>query len=182
MPIPNFYSIWVDPFFYIAAAIFVTALILLVYSVKRYIEMENKTGFSAEGVCVDNGISPAVLDAGHVADLHAPGASETLSRHVVEPGVENIAAEDSNISQKQTLQEESEQSGSKAEIFLKGVHDNLLSLDERLKNIETVLAKNKSTVNFTIEYIEDLIEKIGETDKEKIKSRLEYLLNNFLKQ
>jgi hypothetical protein len=168
MPIPNFYSIWVDPFFYIAAAIFVTALILLVYSVKRYIEMENKAGFSAEGACVDNVISPAVCqmeeDAGHA-----------------EPGVENIAAVDSNIRQKQTLQEEIEQSGSKAEIFLKGVHDNLLSLDERLKNIETVLAKNKSTVNFTIEYLEDLIEKMDEIDKEKIKSRLEYLINNFLK-
>ncbi len=173
MPIPNLYSIWVDPFFYIAAAIFVTALILLVYSVKKYIEMENKTGFSAEGISVESITSPAAS--------HPPQAEAEDAWHVAEPGVESVEETIPAPVQEQPLQDHSEQSGSKAEIFLKGVVDNLLSLDERLKNIETVLAKNKSTVNFTIEYLEDLIEKIDEADKEKIKSRLEYLINNFLK-
>lgn len=193
MPIPNLYSIWVDPSFYIAVVIFITALILLIYSIKKYIEMENKVGLSMEGA--DGRISPVVgtdvmqmtKNAEHVVasaqpqvqDSPADAVRSEKTKHPA--GVRDYEEVAQVPVQKQTLQEHHEQSESKAEIFLKGIHNNLLSLDERLKSIETTLAKDKSTVNFTIEYLEDLIEKMNEINKEGIKTRLKYLINNFLK-
>lgn len=186
MPIPNLYSVWVDPVFYIAVVIFVLALVLLVYSVKKYIEMENKVEFSAEVAGADNIISsnanqsPEVSGAEHAVASPQP-QSQNLSADAGMSEVENIKEVAQVSPQNKTSHEQSERSESKAEIFLKGIHNKLLSLDERLKNIETVLAKDKSNVNFTIDYLQDIIEKIEEIDKEKIKTRLEYLISNFLK-
>ena len=37
----NFYSLWIDPVFYISVAVFVLFLFLLVYSIRRYMEIVN---------------------------------------------------------------------------------------------------------------------------------------------
>ena len=41
----NIYTVWMDPNFYIAAVVFALALFLLVFSIRKYLEIENQSDF-----------------------------------------------------------------------------------------------------------------------------------------
>ncbi len=69
---------------------------------------------------------------------------------------------------------------SRAEEFVKGLYDRLLSLDGRVKNIETDLSSGLNR-DFTTKFLEDLIADFESLDKPTIRSRIEYLLTDMKK-
>jgi hypothetical protein len=73
------------------------------------------------------------------------------------------------------------QSSSKAEEFVKGLYQNLASLDGRLKNIEAAFSKANVNRDFTVTFLGDMIAEFDALDKEKIKARIEYLLSDLKK-
>ncbi|MCX5792058.1 MAG: hypothetical protein NTY45_07560 [Elusimicrobia bacterium] len=69
---------------------------------------------------------------------------------------------------------------SRAEEFVKGLYDRLLSLDGRVKNIENDLSSGLNR-DFTTKFLEDLIADLESLDKLTIRSRIEYLLKDIKK-
>ncbi|MBI4655259.1 MAG: hypothetical protein HY746_00780 [Elusimicrobia bacterium] len=145
MPIPNFYSAWLDPVFYASAVVFAFGLTFLVYSIKKRLEVSDSLAFgeisTEKGgpVLAQEGLSSVAL-----AKEEAPD-----SQHEEHP---------------------------KAEVFVKGIFDNLKDMDVRLKNIEGTLSREKSKTYLATTYLEDLLNNCDEIDKEKIKARIEFLI------
>ncbi|MBU2574003.1 MAG: hypothetical protein KKH28_08015 [Elusimicrobia bacterium] len=70
---------------------------------------------------------------------------------------------------------------SKAEEFVKGLYRNMASLDGRMKNIEAIVAKANVNREFTATFLEGMLADFDTLNKEKIKTRLEYLLSDLKK-
>ena len=160
----NIYSVWLDPVFYIAVVIFAVALFLLVFSIRKYLEIKNKSDFEE-----------ADDEAGEVQDelpLAEPPAEESdprLVSEVLPAPAETPAAGAASASP------------SRAEEFVKGLYDRLASLDGRVKNIEAALSKSKINRDFTTKFLEDIVTDFDSLDKAKIKARIEYLMADLKK-
>lgn len=183
------YSVWLDPVFYIAAAVFALALFLLVFSIKKYLGIKNKSYFEE-----------ADDEAGKVQDelpltACGPGGSEAAQVNEQSPPIQRgghgfEAAPTQGLAAAETAPEpgpapavDASQSGapSRAEEFVKGLYDRLTSLDGRVKNIEADLSKSKVNRDFTTKFLEDIVADFDALDKTKIKARIEYLLADLKK-
>jgi len=140
-----------DPSFYIAAAVFALALFFLVFSIRKYLGIKNRSDF--EDIPDEPGAIQAELPlSGPAADERGGAGSPLLS------GVP-----------------------SRAEEFVKGLYDSLASLDGRVKHIETELSTARINRDFTVKFLEDMVSDFDSLDKTKIKSRIEFLLADLKK-
>ncbi len=177
----NIYTVWMDPNFYIAAVVFALALFLLVFSIRKYLEIENQSDFEktddeageVQGELPMAGGGQEVFDtastrvsAEAVAEDPEPGSFSEASD---EPAAVPPPAEAETISM------------SRAEEFVKGLYEHLASLDGRVKNIEADLSRSKVNRDFTAKFLEDMVADFDSLDKTKIKSRIEYLLADLKK-
>lgn len=182
MPKFNLYTAWMDPVFYVWAAVFAAALVGMVYSIRKYLELKN-IAFDevdqAEGAAAAYADVPVVEDAAppreYAAEavqqeLPAPDqdAAQELERVCADPACEPQAAADPA-------------SASRAETFVKGIYDGITGLDARLKGIEESLSKGRVNSDFTVKFLEDILQDIDTLDKAKIKARLEYLVSDLKK-
>jgi len=157
----NLCSFWLDPAFYLAAGVFALALLLLVFSIRKYLEIKNKSDFeelSGEAAEVQDELPLASAEAVKPAHDEAPAPVAAVAEPASHPD-----------------------NPSKAEEFVKGLYQNMASLDARLKNIEAIFSKAKVNRDFTVTFLEDMVADFDALDKEKIKARIEYLVEDLKK-
>lgn len=166
MPTFNFYSAWMDPVFYLWALAAAAALVGLIYSIRRYLELKN-AAFDDE-----LGQEPAAEPA---AEVPAETVQPELPAEVpAEPPAEAPAQ----------LPEEAPAAagaGGPAETFVRGIFEGISGLDARLKGIEASLSKSRVNDDFTVKFLEDILQDIDNLDKQKLRARIEYLLNDLKK-
>lgn len=68
-----------------------------------------------------------------------------------------------------------------AENFVRGIYAGISDLDERMKTIEAALSKGHVNNDFTVKFLEDMLQDIETLDKSKIRARIEYLLSDLKK-
>ncbi len=190
----NLYTAWMDPYFYVLAAVFFAALFAMIYSIRRYLEIKNAAdadfeeagGAGAEG-------SLALADSGE-GESEEPAAEAKEEKTLVftaeqpelpeaqpEPQAEPEAQPEPEAAEPEPAPEESPAGPSPAENFVHGIYAGISDLDERMKGIEAALSKSHINNDFTVKFLEDIVQDIDSLDKVKIKARLEYLLTDLKK-
>ncbi len=173
----NLYSAWMDPMFYVWGAVFAAALLALVYSIRRYLELKNKDVFEEEEPADAAAENPFVSDGPAEAPIQPELTELTeLPRPVPEP----VLAEP-EAAPKAYVEESAAPSGSRAETFVRGIYEGISGLDARLKGIEAQLSKSRSNNDFTVKFLEDILQDMETLDKAKIKARIEYLVSDLKK-
>ncbi|MDA8132257.1 MAG: hypothetical protein M0011_12200, partial [Elusimicrobia bacterium] len=69
----------------------------------------------------------------------------------------------------------------RAENFVRGIYEGISDLDERMKGIEDALSKSRVNNDFTVKFLEDVLQDFDSLEKEKIRARIEYLLSDLKK-
>ena len=185
----NLYSsIWLDPAFYIAAGVFALALFLAVFSIRKYLEIKNGSDFEEPGAQAEEVQGELPLSAvdvtGVAAEAQSPVRDEARERageglaQAESPAQPAAAAA---VKEPEPAAAASAHASSKAEEFVKGLYQNMASLDSRLKNIEAAFSKMSVNRDFTVTFLEDIISDFDSLDKEKIKARIEYLVSDLKK-
>jgi len=175
----NIYSyIWLDPAFYIAAGVFALALFLLVFSIRKYLEIKNGSDFEGSGDQAEEVQGELPLSAVDVTRETAgtredAGAARAQAESPAQPAPEPAAVPVGDAA--------SAHASSRAEEFVKGLYQNMSSLDARLKNIEAAFSKMSVNRDFTVTFLEDMISDYDSLDREKIKARIEYLVTDLKK-
>lgn len=105
---------------------------------------------------------PAELPA---AQAEAAQQEEPAPAEEAQPGLRPAAGEDHT----------------RAENFVRGIYAGITDLDERMKTIEAALSKGHVNNDFTVKFLEDMVQDMDTLDKSKIKARLEYLLSDLKK-
>jgi len=168
----NLYSIWMDPMFYLAAAVFALAMFFLVFSIRKYLEVKNHSDFEETG-------AESVEVQGELPMQEEASSGDDIS----EPVAAAQSAELRDVTPEEPHQAPSGEphASSRAEEFVKGLYQSMTSLDGRMKNIESAFSKASVNRDFTVTFLEDIMSDFDSLDKEKIKARIEYLLSDLKK-
>ncbi|MDA8243267.1 MAG: hypothetical protein M0025_04000 [Elusimicrobia bacterium] len=203
----NLYSAWIDPFFYVWALVFAGALFALVYSIRRYLELKNAPETEEEGLepAVAVGAeAPAAVEVPAAAAALPEAADEGEKTLVVpppfqpefseaQPAAEEYAAEQPQAYEEpvqrqdetpyagQAAEARPPQDFNRAENFVRGIYEGISDLDERMKGIEDALSKSRVNNDFTVKFLEDVLQDFDTLEKEKIRARIEYLLSDLKK-
>lgn len=167
MPKFNFYSAWMDPVFYLWAAVAAAALLALVYSIRRYLELKNTGVFDQEAAPEDFSSADLLPTADEQPELPALDELPAAGPEPV-PAPGPAAAEAGPGS-------------NRAETFVRGIYEGISGLDSRLRGIEASMAKGRVNNDFTVKFLEDILQDIESLDKAKLKARIEYLLSDLKK-
>jgi len=158
-----------DPYFYMAVAVFALALFFLVFSIRKYLEIKNNADFeesndeAGEEIQGELSLAEAATEDSEPNPVpeEQPAPAETPAEEVAPSG-----------------------SPSRAEEFVKGLYGSLTNLDSRVKNIEknlSELSKAKADREYPAKFLEDMVADFDSLDKTKIKSRIEFLLGELKK-
>lgn len=176
----NLYSAWMDPHFYVWAAVFAAALFAMVYSIRRYLELKNAGDFEEvpETGAVEPAAEPDQSEKTVVFTVEQPELAEAQPELQPEPEPEPEAAPEP---EPVAAAEAGPREPTAAENFVHGIYAGISDLDERMKGIEAALSKNHINNDFTVKFLEDIVQDMDSLDKNKIKARLEYLLSDLKK-
>lgn len=192
----NLYSAWIDPYFYVWAAVFFAALFAMVYSIRRYLELKNAADFGEE-----EPQQPALPGTEENPFLEQPAEEPSAMAEektlVLEPGQQQEFLAAAAAAQQQARPEpaagpapepepaqpaaQAAEDHTKAENFVRGIYAGISDLDERMKGIEAALSKGRVNNDFAVQFLEDILQDIENLDKSKIKARIEYLLSDLKK-
>lgn len=196
----NLYSAWMDPYFYVWAAVFAAALFALIYSLRSYMALKTARPEEEEA-------APAAEPEAQEQNpfLEEPAGEKTL---VLAPGEQQAylpqAAEETEAPAEAAAETPAEEpqpepqpepapaaapapsaaaraENNRAENFVRGIYEGISDLDERMKGIEAALSKGRVNSDFTVKFLEDVLQDIDNLDKTKIKARIEYLLADLKK-
>lgn len=179
----NLYSAWMDPHFYVWAAVFAAALFSMVYSIRRYLELKNAGDFEEGGEAAAEPV-PAQAEQEELPSFAAgqPEPAEAQPEPQPEPQAE---PEPEPLPEPEPEPAPEPEAGprepSPAENFVHGIYSGIADLDERMKGIEAALSKSHINNDFTVKFLEDIVQDIDTLDKGKIKARIEYLLSDLKK-
>lgn len=194
----NLYSAWMDPYFYVWAAVFAAALFALIYSLRSYMAIkaarpeEEEAAPAAEPEAQEQ--NPFLDEpAGEKTLVLAPGEQQAY----LPPAPEEQAAPEAAEAPAEEPQPEPQPEpapepapapsaaaragDNRAENFVRGIYEGISDLDERMKGIEAALSKGRVNNDFTVKFLEDVLQDIENLDKTKIKARIEYLLADLKK-
>ncbi|HOI42694.1 MAG TPA: hypothetical protein PK523_07085 [Elusimicrobiales bacterium] len=165
------YSLWTDPYFYLAAAGLGLGLFLLLYSIRRYLELANRSELEDEPapVAEEPGAGPADEPQG---ELFQAQAGEPGAPVYGETSPEGAYAEERADAGQQPGEP------SPAETFVMGIYESLKSLDARMGKLEKGLGAGRISSEFTVKFLEDILSDYDSLDKEKIRARLQYLVSD----
>ncbi len=172
----NLYTAWMDPHFYVWAAVFAAALFAMVYSIRRYLELKNAGDFGgvSEAEAGSPAAEPDLAEKTVVFTAEQPGPTDTQPEQ--QGGPEAVPEP-----QPAAEPEAGPREPTAAENFVHGIYAGISDLDERMKGIEAALSKNHINNDFTVKFLEDIVQDMDSLDKSKIKARLEYLLSDLKK-
>lgn len=189
----NLYSAWIDPYFYVWAAVFAGALFVMIYAIRRYLELKNAAPFGEEEQ------EPAPVENPFLEEpAPAPAAAEFADGDktlVVPPPFQpELPAEEAAPAPEPAPQPEAapvpapapraaadQDDHSRAENFVRGIYAGITDLDERMKGIEDALSKSRVNSDFAVKFLEDMLQDIETLDKTKIRARIEYLISDLKK-
>ncbi|MBI4351274.1 MAG: hypothetical protein HY550_07535 [Elusimicrobia bacterium] len=181
----NLYSAWMDPQFYVWAAVFAAALFSMVYSIRRYLELKNAGDFEEGGeAAAETPEAEAEQAATPLFAAGQPELQEAQPETQAEPEVQpepEVQAEPEAQPEPEPEPEAGPREPSPAENFVHGIYSGIADLDERMKGIEAALSKGHINNDFTVKFLEDIVQDMDSLDKGKIKARLEYLLTDLKK-
>ncbi|MDQ7773135.1 MAG: hypothetical protein RDU13_06380 [Elusimicrobiales bacterium] len=160
------YSLWTDPYFYLAAAGLGLGLFLLIYSIRRYLELANRSELEDE----PTEAAPAP-DVPQGELFSVPAEEEPAAEAQAEVPAEQGYAQEPAAGQ-------APEEHSPAETFVMGIYESLKSLDSRMGRLERNLGAERISSEFTVKFLEDILSDLDSLDKEKIKARLEYLVSD----
>ena len=194
----NLYSLWIDPVFYVSAAVFVLFLFLLIYSMRRYMEVSNASEDEEMEIDgseqkaergerepvmenpVDRSISSEVSQERPEMEIPVEEAFEkTVIAQASEIPTDAAAGSEhpANIAESKSASKDF----SEAEGFVKGIFNGISDIDERLKAVESTLSERKLNGDFALRYLEDILDEYEVMDKPAVKSRIEYLIADLKK-
>jgi hypothetical protein len=187
MPIKSpLYLVWMDTYFYVWAAVFIAALFAMIYAIRRYLELKNAASFEEAGqegtenlFVEDEQDATLVLPPAEQPELPV-GQPETGTMPEAEATL-RIEPEPAASPEPAPSQEAPPQEPNRAENFVRGIYAGISDLDERMKGIEAALSKSHVNSDFTVKFLEDILQDIDSLDKTKIKNRIEYLLSDLKK-
>lgn len=198
----NLYSAWIDPYFYVWAAVFAGALFTMVYAIRRYLELKNAAPFEEEeSAAAENPFleEPAPAPAPAPAAEEPADAEKTL---VVPPPFQPELPAEEPAPEAEPVQQpvlpaagqapepapraaaaasSGQDDHTRAEHFVRGIYAGITDLDERMKGIEEALSKSRVNGDFAVKFLEDVLQDIDTLDKAKIRARLEYLISDLKK-
>ncbi|MDD2804103.1 MAG: hypothetical protein PHV33_00985 [Elusimicrobiales bacterium] len=206
----NLYSAWIDPQFYGWAAVFAAALLLLIYSLRRYRELGRAAAFAGEEPLPEPEAEPNPFleepparpapeaEAGQEEKtlVLAPGEQLAFLAAAETAAAEPAAAEAPAAEPEPAMQPEAPAPAPEetpapaaaagpghaaAETFVRGIYAGINDLDERMKTIEAALSKGHVNTDFAVKFLEDMVQDMENLDKSKIKARIEYLLSDLKK-
>lgn len=177
MPKFNLYSAWMDPVFYVWALVFAAAAVGLFFAVRKYAELKKTAPLEADGGEEEN--NPFV-DTPAAEQPDQPGDQPELPAEQPELPVEEPAAEPAPEPVSMPAAAETS-GGNKAETFVRGIYEGISGIDARLKGIEARLSKGSVNNEFTVKFLEDILQDMDNLDKTKIKARIEYLVKDLKK-
>jgi len=178
----NLYLAWMDPMFYAWAAVFAAALFAMVYSIRRYLELKNASGFEEGESEPENPFVEASAGGPAAHTAEQPGLAEVRPEPEAEfqeqpkPAPEPEATATASAPGTEAYSEPT-----RAENFVRGIYAGIADLDERMKGIEASLSKTYVNNDFAVKFLEDILQDIDSLDKMKIKARIEYLLSDLKK-
>ncbi len=170
MPMPNFYYVWIDPVFYLWGAAFVLALFTLVYSMRKYMELDNAGVFDDE-------------ESQEEAPLPAPEPSIEQPEFLAvepEPALPDTPPAAEPAPMPSSAPSEASISGDRAETFVRGIYEGISSLDSRLKALEASLSGRGD--DSAVKFLEDILQDLDSLDNAKIRARIEYLVADLKKR
>lgn len=189
----NLYSAWIDPYFYVWAAVFAGALFAMVYAIRRYLELKNAAPFEEEEPAQAPAENP-FLEEPVRAPAAAPEPADAEKTLVVpppfqpeppaeEPAPEAVPAAEQAPAPAPLAAEAlpGQDDHSRAEHFVRGIYAGITDLDERMKGIEEALSKSRVNGDFAVKFLEDMLQDIDTLDKAKIRARIEYLISDLKK-
>lgn len=174
MPKFNLYSAWMDPVFYVWAAVFAAALVGMVYSIRKYLELKNAS-FDEDAQAAE-----AAAEYADIPVVEPQPEPQAVQPELPGAGPEESAEQPAGAEQPAAGQAGPE-GGNRAETFVRGIYEGISGLDARLKVIETSLSKGRVNSDFTVKFLEDILQDMDSLDKTKIKARLEYLVSDLKK-
>lgn len=196
----DLYSAWIDPRFYAWGAVFAAALFLFVYSLRRFFALKGAAPAAAaapEGEAEHNpfleepAAEPASAPQEEKTLVLAPGEQQDfLAAAEAAAGTPPAAAEESAAAAEPPAAEEPppaaaapapHEEHAAAENFVRGIYAGISDLDERMKGIEAALSKGRVNNDFTVKFLEDVLQDIDNLDKTKIRARIEYLISDLKK-
>ncbi|MCK5356959.1 MAG: hypothetical protein KAJ48_01075 [Elusimicrobiales bacterium] len=206
----NLYSLWIDPVFYISVAVFVLFLFLLVYSIRRYMEIVNsEQKAESREQEMENPVDIEVLQEREMempvenleqepiadefprqeSEVEVPVGEEAFEKTVIahpsempaDPAPVNEEMTENMVEEAPAQPEQPTEDLSKAEGFVKGIFNGIEDIDERLKAVESTLSERKLNGDFALRYLEDILDEYDSMDKTAVKSRIEYLIADLKK-
>lgn len=186
----NLYSAWIDPYFYVLAAVFAGSLFVMVYAIRRYLELKNASPFGEEEELAP--IENPFLEEPVAAPAAAQFADGDKTLVVPPPFQPELPAEEAAAAPEPAPQPETppaaapsapadQDDHSRAENFVRGIYAGITDLDERMKGIEEALSKSRVNSDFAVKFLEDMLQDIETLDKTKIRARIEYLISDLKK-
>lgn len=178
MPNFNLYSAWMDTHVYFWSLLFFAALVALIYSIRKYLELAN-SDFNGETEADDAALLP---ESGETE-----GSAAVLAQDInTKSGIADAEREQGALSEQAPREVHplpaAEPAGpSPAESFVRGIYEGISGLDARLKDIEVSLSKGRSNNEFVVKFLEDMAADMNSLDKAKIKARIEFLLSDLKK-
>ncbi len=192
----NTYSFWIDPNFYLWAAVFAVALVSLIYSIRRYLELKNASEEDEEAPSAQADMpaeAPGQSGEEPEKPISAPPSFQPEFRETAREE-EGQAGENSREAsfgpETGAVPQAADAAGgteagrrdfNRAENFVRGIYAGISDLDERMKNIEAVLSKSRVNGDFTVKFLEDVLQDLDSLDKAKIRARIEYLISDLKK-
>jgi len=169
----SIYSLWTDPYFYLAAVGVGLGLFLLIYSIRRYLELANRSELE-DDAAQDEVPPPAASAETPQGELFSvPAEEEPAPPEGAAAPAEQAYAGDPAADYGQAPEEHSP-----AETFVMGIYESLKSLDARMGKLEKNLGAGRISSEFTVKFLEDMLSDLDSLDKEKIKARIEYLVSD----
>lgn len=168
MPTFNFYSAWMDPIFYAWSGVAAAALVGLIYSIRRYLELKNAA------------FEDALPDSPEALPDPVPDQSDAVETPV-QPELADIPAVHEEIRPPAAAAAPAGAEANRAETFVRGIYEGISGLDARMKALETSLSKSRVNNDFTVKFLEDILADMDSLDKVKLKARIEYLLSDLKK-
>lgn len=166
----SIYSLWTDPWFYLAAAGLGLGLFLLIYSIRRWLELSNRSELEDEPHQEEEAAPSAAAEETPQGELFSVPAEEDPAQAAEAAG--QYAGEGGSSDGK------APEDHSPAETFVMGIYESLKSLDARMGKLEKSLGAERIASEFTVKFLEDILSDLDSLDKEKIKARLEYLVSD----
>ncbi len=167
----SIYTLWADYTFYAYIAVFAVSAFSFLFAVRRLMAFKEDSSLDEDAL---SGEQKELLSQQELPDEEKKETSQ-ISPLAQQSQPELFSAGQQDVSQKL----------SPAEEFVKSISDSLSDIDKRLSKLESLLQRpgleTKRADDFSLKFLEDIINDYDSLDKEKVKARIQFLISDLKK-